>query len=130
MLNFCRKEMLFNPNSTEVMRLQDKGNKFVVVEKATDLMKSECQIVKSSMVKVDDDPTKQMIDKVDNWCRKWTDKGHLSSEWASFILNKEAKPAKNSPLYKTHKSDIPVRLLTSGCGSATENLSLYVKEMQ
>ena len=128
MLNFCRKEMLFNPNSTEVMRLQDKGNKFVVVEKATDLMKSECQIVKSSMVKVDDDPTKQIIDKVDNWCRKWTNKGHLSSEWASFILNKEAKPAKNSPLYKTHKSDIPVRLLTSGCGSATENLSLYVEK--
>ena len=86
------------------------------------------EIVKSSMVKVDRDPTKQMIDKVDNWCRKWTDKGHLSSEWASFILNKEAKPAKNSPLYKTHKSDIPVRLLTSGCGSATENLSLYAEK--
>ena len=128
MLKYCRKEMLFNPDSTEVMRLQDKGNKFVVVDKPTDLSKSESQIIKSSMVKVEDDPTKLMIDKIDNWCRKWTDKGHLSAEWASIILNKEARPAKNSPLYKTHKNDIPVRLLTSGCGSATENLSLYAEK--
>ena len=80
------------------------------------------------MVNVEEDPTQTMIDKVENWCEKWTSEGHLSEAWASFIVNKDAKAAKNCPLYKTHKSDIPVRVLTSGCNSATEKLSLYAEE--
>ena len=51
----------------------------------------------------------------------------MSKEWTSFIVNDDARPAKNKPLYKTHKNGVPVRLLTSGNGSATENLSLYVE---
>ena len=127
MLTYCRKEVLFNKNSDEVIRLQDKGNKFVVVKKDTDIQKAEKQIARSSMIKVDEDPTKQIVGKVKNWCHKWTDKKHLSKEWASFIAKEDARPAKNNPLYKTHKNGIPVRLLTSGNGSATENLSLYVE---
>ena len=61
MLKFCRSEVLFNPDSTEVLRLQDKGNKIVVVDKPMDIQKSESQIAKSSIVKVDDDPTELMI---------------------------------------------------------------------
>ena len=128
MLKFCRSEVLFNPDSTEVLRLQDKGNKIVVVDKPTDIQKSESQIANSSIVKVDNDPTELMVKRVGDWCEKWTENGHLSKEWASFILNEDAKPAKNNPLYKTHKNGTPVRLLTSGCGSATENLSLYAEK--
>ena len=129
MLKFCRSEVLFNPESTEVLRLQDKGNKIVVVDKPTDIQKAESQIEKSSIVKVDDDPTELMIGRVGDWCKKWTENGSLSKEWASFILNEDAKPAKNSPLYKTHKSGTPVRLLTSSCSSATENLSLDAEKI-
>jgi hypothetical protein len=80
------------------------------------------------MVEQEEDPTQIMISKVVNWCEKWSSNGHLSKEWSSFIVNENAKPAKNSPLYKTHKSGTPVRMLTSGCNSATENLSLFVEE--
>ena len=124
--NRCKKQVLFNKDSEDVLRLQDKGNKFVIVDKTTDLMKAERQIARSSMTKVDEDPTEMMINRVKNWCSKWEGLGYLSKEWVTFIINADAKPAKNNPLYKTHKNDIPVRMLTSGNGSATENLSLYV----
>ena len=127
-LKFCREEVLFNPNSADVIRLQDKGNKFVVVDKPTDIQKTQQQISRSSMVRVDEDPTQTMIDKVENWCEKWNSEGHLSEAWASFIVNKDAKAAKNCPLYKTHKSDIPVRVLTSGCNSATESSHFMPKK--
>ena len=77
------------------------------------------------MQKVDYDPTEEMKGKVKTW--RWETQGHLSKEWTSFIVNEDARPAKNKPLYKTHKNGTPVRLLTSDNGSATENLSLYVE---
>ena len=98
------------------------------MKKETDIQKAERQIIRSSMEKVEYDPMRRMIDRVKNWCNKWKDKGHLSKEWASFIVNEDARPAKNNPLYKTHKNEIPVRLLTSGNGSATENLYIYVEK--
>ena len=126
-LRYCTNEMISNPKSKEVIRLQDKGNKFVIVDKETDLKKAKQQILRSSMVKLKENPTEMITRKVQQWCTKWKDMGHLSKEWCTFILNKNARPAKNNPLYKTHKHDIPVRLLTSGCNSATENLSLFVE---
>ena len=30
------------------------------------------------------------------------------------IINEKENPGKNAPLYKTHKTGIPVRLFTSG----------------
>ena len=44
------------------------------------------------------------------------------------IINKGATAARNNPLYKTHKNGTPVRLLTSGCNSATEGLSYFVEK--
>ena len=31
-------------------------------------------------------------------------------------------------MYKTHKDSVPVRLLTTGCNTATENLSRFVEK--
>ena len=41
--------------------------------------------------------------------------------------NPNANPGKNATLYKTHKQGIPVRLLTSGCNTAIENLACYLE---
>ena len=38
------------------------------------------------------------------------------------IVNYHAQPGKNSPVYKIHNPDIPVRLLTAGCNTTIENL--------
>ena len=43
------------------------------------------------------------------------------------MINKEAIPRKNATLYKTHKVGTPVRLLTTGCNSAIENLSRFIE---
>ena len=39
------------------MRLQDKGNRFVIVDKSTDRLKAHQQIGHSSLIKLDHDPT-------------------------------------------------------------------------
>ena len=54
--------------------------------------------------------------------------GQISDKWKNFILNVDAKPGKNVPLYKTHKDGIPARLLTTGCNTAIENLSKFVEK--
>ena len=54
--------------------------------------------------------------------KKWVRKGELSKEWASFIVNPNAQLGKNSTIYKTHKPNIVVRFLTTGCNTAIENL--------
>ena len=122
------KQMLNDPQSKEVIRIQDKGNKFVLVDKEIDIFKAEQQIKKSSMKKLENDLTQDIIQKVQDWCEKWKEEGSLPSEWCEYIVNKDATAAKNAPLYKTHKSGTPVRLLTSGCNSATEGLSLFVEK--
>ena len=43
-------------------------------------------------------------------------------------VNLEAKPAKNSTLYKTYSDGTPVRLLTAGCDTAVENLAIFVEK--
>ena len=109
------------------MRIQDKGNRFVIVDKETDKQKAEEQIARSSFRKLDHDPTNEHIQKVKAWAEKWYGKGEITSEWKDFVINKDAKPGKNSTLYKTHKEGNPVRLLTSGCNTAIENLSRFIE---
>ena len=58
--------------------------------------------------------------------KKWEGKGELSKEWASFIVNPNVRPGKKSTFYKTNKPIIHVRLLTTGCNTAIENLAIFV----
>ena len=125
-LKECRK-MLNDVKANDVIRIQDKGNKFVIVDKPTDIQKAEQQIQRSSMELLEEDPTKQTIVKVERWCKKWRNSRHLSTDCESYIINHKTTAARNCPLYKTHKPGTPVRLLTSGCNSATEGISEYVE---
>ena len=43
------------------MRLQDKGNRFVIVDKESDKIKAQQQIAKSSFQELKYDPTKEHI---------------------------------------------------------------------
>ena len=53
--------MLFNPDSDFLLSSQDKGNKFVVVQKQTDIAKVNRQIETSSFVKLHYDATEEFI---------------------------------------------------------------------
>ena len=52
-----------------------------------------------------------------NGCEKFNNgvKKKLSKKWKEYIINYDAQPGKNPTLFKAHKPDIPVRLLTTGC---------------
>ena len=123
-----RKDVLFNKEFELVMRLQDKGNRFVIVDKGADKIKAKQQITRSSFQELNYDPTKEHIKKVEQCSEKWFRKKEISKEWKEYIVKYDAQPGKNSTLYKTHKPDIPVRLLTPGYNTAIENLSRFTGE--
>ena len=109
------------------MQLQDKGNRFIIVDKQTDCEKANEQIERSSFLRIDYDPITLHINKVKDWTKKWISRNEISKEWAKYIINVNAVPGKNSALYKIHKPNNPVRLLTTGCNTAIENLLRFIE---
>ena len=85
-----RKNVLFNKDSDKVMRLQDKGNRFIIVDKQTDCEKANEQIERSSFLKIDYDPTTLHINKVKDRTNKWISRNENSKEWAKYIFNVNA----------------------------------------
>ena len=109
------------------MRLQNKGNRFIIVDKQTDCEKANEQIERSFFLKTDYDPTALHINKVKEWTTKWISRNEISKEWVKQIVNENAVPGKTSTLYKIHKPNNLVRLLTTGCNTAIENLSRFIE---
>ena len=60
-LTTWRRDFLFNPDSSWSWRSQDEGNRFVVVDKQTDIVKANYQIERSGFVKLNYDPTIEFI---------------------------------------------------------------------
>ena len=53
--------------------------------------------------------------------------GKITQPLVDSILNVNARPGKNHGLIKTHKPNNLIRLITSGNGTAVENLSLFTE---
>ena len=113
-----RKDVILNKKSESVMRSQEMGNRSVKLDKKTDKIKTQQQIAKISFREFNYDPTKEHVKNVEQWSEKWFRKKQISQEWKEHIVNYDAQPGKNSTLYKHHKPDIPVRLLTTRCNAA------------
>ena len=64
---------------------------------------------------------------VKDWGDKWVEKGEITQPLVDCILNVNARLGKNYGLIKTHKPNSPIRLITSGNGTAVENLSLFTE---
>ena len=111
------------------MRTQDKGNRFVIVDKVTDKIKAQEQIDRSSFITLNHDPTESHIQSVKEWAEKWYKSEQISKEWMDYVINVEAQPGKNSVMYKTHKPGNPVRLLTSGVNTAIEKLARFIESV-
>ena len=60
------------------------------------------------------------------WIEKWKRNGVLNYSWSRFIKPSKSTPGKMYGLVKTHKEGNPVRVITSGCGTAIENLSIFI----
>ena len=63
-------DVLFNKEPELVIRLQDKGHRFVFVDKETDKIKAQQQIANSSFEERNYDLTKEHIKKVEQRSEK------------------------------------------------------------
>ena len=77
------------------MHLQDKKNRFIIVDKQTNREKANEQIKRSSFLKIDFDSTASHFKKVKEWGTKWISR---NKEWANYIVSENAVPEKNSTL--------------------------------
>ena len=66
--------------------------------------------------------------KVTSWVKKWKQNEVLDNSWSIFIEISHVNPGKMYDLIKTHKVGKPVRVITNSCGTAIENLSLFVEK--
>ena len=90
--------------------------------------KIQHQIERSSFSLLEENPTRSFNDKVNTWIEKWFNENAIDKNWKRFISPNESKPGMMYGLIKTHKVDNPTRVITSGCGTAIENLSIFVEK--
>ena len=112
------------------------GNRFVNVETMFSglpsnftcdyVEKVEHQIYTSSFSRLDEDSSPEFKQKVNNWLDKWPEK--ITEEWKKFITPNNSRAGKMYGMVKTHKKDNLVRVITSGCNTAVEKLSILVEK--
>ena len=104
--------------------LQDKGTRFVILDRNDYIDKVECNLNDGSFDILGLDQSLSYYHIVKDWGDKWVEKGEITQPLVDCILNVNARPGKNHGLIKTHKPNNPIRLITSRNGTAVENLSL------
>ena len=53
----------------------------------------------------------------------------LDQKWKSYIQTECSTSGKMYGLIKTHKNNNPARIITSGCNTAIESLSIFVEKV-
>ena len=53
----------------------------------------------------------------------------LDEKWKSYIQTECSTSGKMYGLIKTHKNNNPARIITSGCNTAIESLSIFVEKV-
>ncbi|XP_068704795.1 uncharacterized protein [Montipora foliosa] len=108
------------------IQIQDKGSKFVVIDKIDYDSKMKEQLENPLHYhKLEHDPSADYVEVIKQWSKKWLEKGQINEEIASWVINSSAKPGKAFGTIKTHKEGNPLQLITSCCGTAIENLSAF-----
>ena len=65
----------------KVIRVQDKGSRFVVLSNNDYESKVQHQIERSSFTETDIHYSKNFEEKVNSWISKWTSKGVIDNNW-------------------------------------------------
>ena len=68
-----------------------------------------------------------MLWEVNNCIKNLEDFRVLHKIWDNYIKSNYCKPGTMYGLIKTNKENNPVRVITSGCGTAIEYLSIFVE---
>ena len=115
-------------HSDNVIRIQDKGFRFVILEKQDYVDKMLGQLNNTLHYnQLSQDPTIVHLEWVKAWSLKWKGKGQITSEIANWVVNVNPKPGAAFGNVKTHKINNPRRLITSCCGTAIERLSSFTE---
>ena len=110
-----------------VVRLQHKGSGIVILDRNDYIDKVERNLNDGSFDILGSYSSLSYYHIVKDWGDKWVEKGEVTQPLADCILNVNARPGKNYGLIKTHEPNNPIRLITSGNGTAVENLSLFTE---
>ena len=120
----------FQNDSEHVLRLQDKGGKFVY-DKSENYEKEVESVLRNpeKFLELDRDPTPEFMKIVKEWVDKYTKNGTLTNNLGKWILPDKPRAGAIYGCYKTHKDPPKMRIITSACGTATENLGEFVGEI-
>ena len=110
----------------KVIRVEDKGSRFVVLNTCDYVQNAEHQIDRSSFSRLDEDLSSEFKQKVNNWLNKWPEK--ITEEWKKYITPNNASAGKMYGMVKTHKNGNPARVITSGFDTAIEKRSILVEK--
>ena len=110
----------------QTISIQDKGSRFVILDNVDYKEKVQHQINRSSFEKIAENPNKTYEKRVNTWIEKWYSNKSISEKWKKFTTVKDSTPGKMYGNVKTHKIGNPTRVITSGCNTAIENLSIFV----
>ena len=78
----------------KVIRVQDKGSRFVVFSNNDYESKVQHQIERSSFTETDIDYSKNFEEKVNSWISKWTSKRVIENNWKRFITPTNSRSEK------------------------------------
>ena len=110
----------------QTIRIQDKGSKFVVLGTEEYENKIRNQLNNSLHYRqLTSDPSLKNLQVITEWCNKWLEKGEINDNIKAWIIKGKVKPGKAFGTVKTHQEGNPIRLITSCCGTAIENLSAF-----
>ena len=129
--NLTKEERLALRNLTSsenVIRIQEKGSRFVILSQQEYQDKMLRQLNNDLHYdRIDSDPTLDHFEVVKNWGLKWFSEGQISQDIATWVVDLEPKPGVAFGNVKTHKTDNPLRLITSCCGTAIERISAFTE---
>ena len=115
-------------SSDKVIRIQDKGSRFVILSQNEYKDKMLGQLNNDLHYnKLNHDPTSGHFEKVKNGGRKWFSEGQISQEIATWVAILEPKQGVAFGNVKTHKEGNPLHLITSCCGMAIKTLSAFTE---
>ncbi|XP_068741769.1 uncharacterized protein [Montipora capricornis] len=112
----------------QVIKIQDKGSKFVILDQTEYSDKMLGQLENPLHYEtLDSDPSINSVHSISKWSNKWLLEGQIDKDIANWVVNNKPKPGKAFGTIKTHKEGNPLRLITSCCGTAIENLSAFTE---
>ena len=115
----------FRKDNSHVLRLQDKGGKFVYSKTEDYIAQMEEKLGDKNKFEIlENDPTPEYLNKVKNWCESY--KNEFTPKLVKWLVPGGAKPGAVYGCNKTHKIPPSMRTITSGCGTATENLGHFI----